>query len=128
VAVDPPSPAPGPAAAQACAAFLRALPGSLETVGERRPVHPDSPLTAAYGDPPVSVRCGVPRPAGLSGASELVEVDGVTWFPEELTAGWAMTTVGRAAHVEIVVPTAQGPAPSVAADLAGAITATLQEP
>jgi Protein of unknown function (DUF3515) len=93
----------------------------------RRRVQPDSPLAAAFGDPPVSVRCGVPVPAALSATSDLVEVDGVTWFPEELTAGWAMTTVGRVANVEIVVPSAQGPAPSVAADLAASITASLPE-
>ena len=125
VAVDPPSPSPPAAALEACVRFTAALPDTIETVGDRRHVQPDSPLTAAYGDPPVSVRCGVPVPAALSATSDLVEVDGVTWFPEELTAGWVMTTVGRAANVEIVVPDAQGPAPSVAADLAATITATL---
>ena len=127
VAVQPPSPPPEPAVDAACADFTAALPDRLETVGERRDVQPDSPLTAAYGDPPVSVRCGVPAPAALSPTATLVEVDGVSWFPEELTEGWMMTTVGRVADVEIVVPTAQGPAPSVAADLAGTIAATLPE-
>ena len=90
-------------------------------MGERRDVDPDSSLTAAYGDPPVAVRCGVPEPGALVATSELVTVDGIDWFPEELTAGWLMTTVGRAANVEITVPDAQGPAPSVAADLAPTI-------
>jgi hypothetical protein len=67
----------------------------------------------------------VPTPAGLSPTATLVEVDGVSWYPEELTEGWAMTTVDRVANVEIVVPTAQGPAPSVAADLAPTIRATI---
>jgi hypothetical protein len=125
VAVDPPSPPADQAAA--CAEFVAALPAVLETVGERREVAPDSPFTAAYGDPAASVRCGVPAPAGLSDTSVLVTVDGIDWFPDELTAGWVMTTVGLLARVEIVVPDAQGPAPSVAADLAPAITATLRE-
>ena len=112
---------PGAAVATACAGFTVALPDSLETAGERRPVDPDSLLTAAYGDPPVAVRCGVADPAALVATSELVTVNGIDWFPEELTEGWLMTTVGRAANVEITVPEAQGPAPSVAADLAPTI-------
>ena len=119
VAVEPPT--PDAAVAATCADFTAALPESLETVGERRDVDPDSSLTAAYGDPPVAVRCGVPEPGALVATSELVTVDGVDWFPEELTEGWLMTTVGRAANVEITVPDALGPAPSVAADLAPTI-------
>lgn len=123
VAVDPPAPPADEAAA--CAAFVAALPAELETVGERRDVDPDSPHTAAYGAPAVSVRCGVPAPAALSDTSVLVTVDGIDWFPEQLTAGWVMTTVDLLAQVEIVVPDTQGPAPSVAADLTPTIRATL---
>jgi len=123
VAVDPPAPPADQAVA--CATFIAALPAQLETVGERRDVDPDSPYTAAYGDPAVSVRCGVPDPAGLSATSALVTVDGIDWFPEQLTEGWVMTTIGLPAQVEIVVPDTQGPAPSVAADLTPTIAATL---
>lgn len=123
VAVAPPS--PEASVATACADFIAALPESLETVGERRDVEPSSALTAAYGDPPVAIRCGVPIPDALIPTSQLVTVDGIDWLPEELTEGWLMTTVDREANVEITVPDAQGPAPSVAADLAPTIEATL---
>ena len=123
VAVDPPT--PDDSATAACAGFVAALPDALDTVGKRRSVDPESKLTAAYGDPPVAIRCGVPTPAVLQPTSTLVTVDGIDWLPEELTGGWLMTTVGRVANVEITVPTAQGPAPSVAADLAATISATL---
>jgi hypothetical protein len=123
VAVDPPS--PEAQVADACEAFIAALPDELSTVGERREATPESRLTAAYGRPPVSIRCGVGEPAGLGPESDLVTVEGIDWFPEELTGGWMMTTIGRVGAVEIVVPTAQGPAPSVAADLAATIAATL---
>lgn len=123
VAVDEPTPDPG--AAAACRALIAALPDELDHAGRRRDVRPDSPLTAAYGDPPVTIRCGVPVPAALGAESQLVTVDGVDWLPEELTAGWLMTTVGRAASVEITVPDALGPAPSIAAALAGPIAATV---
>jgi hypothetical protein len=124
VAVDPPQ--PGADQASACTTFTEALPGQLSTVGERRDVDPDSPYTAAYGDPAVSVRCGVPEPQALTATSVLVTVDGIDWFPEELTAGWVMTTVGLVADVEIMVPTEVGPAPSVAADLGPTISTTLR--
>lgn len=125
MAVPLPTPDPEPPVQGACRAFTDALPERLETLGDRRTTDPTSPLTAAYGDPPVSVRCGVPRPAALSATSDLVEVDGVAWFPEELTDGWLMTTVDRVANVEITVPADQGPAPSVAADLSSTILVTL---
>lgn len=106
---------------RACQDLQAQLPDALATVGSRRASTPESPLTAAYGDPPVAIRCGVPEPAALTPTSLLVTVDGVDWLPEELTGGWLLTTVGRVANVEITVPTAQGPAPSVAADLSGVI-------
>jgi hypothetical protein len=124
VGVEAPA-SPAPDVAAACAGFTAALPAELSTVGERRDVTPESDLTAAYGDPPVGVRCGVPEPTALEATSTLVTVDGIDWLPEELTDGWRLTSIGRIANVEVTVPTEQGPAPSVAADLAPTIAATL---
>lgn len=125
VQIEPVQPEPTGSAATACADFTAALPASLSTVGERREVTSDSSTTAAYGDPPVGIRCGVPAPAALMATSTLVTVDGIDWFPEELSGGWRMTTIDRVAAVEITVPTVQGPAPSVASDLAPTIAATV---
>ena len=123
--VEVPEPTPGADVAALCAQFTAALPDSLPTVGDRREVTGSQELTAAYGDPPVGVRCGVPVPQALSPTSTLVTVDSVDWFPEELTGGWRMTTVGLPAEIEITVPSEQGPAPSVAADLVPVITGTI---
>jgi hypothetical protein len=123
--VEVPEPTPGADVAVLCARFTAALPDSLPTVGDRREVTGSLELTAAYGDPPVGVRCGVPEPEALSPTSTLVTIDSVDWFPEELTGGWRMTTVGLPAEIEISVPGAQGPAPSVAADLVPVITGTI---
>lgn len=123
VSIVPPLAAPS--VEHACEAFQRSLPERLSTTGARRDVRPGSTLTAAYGDPAVTVRCGVPRPVALAADSVLVTVDAVDWFPERLTAGWMMTTVGRVANVEITVPEAVGPAPSVGADLSAIIDETL---
>ena len=69
-----------------------------------RTTDPPSALTAAWGDPAITLRCGVPRPAGLQPTSQLISIDDVDWFAEELTAGYRFTTVGRAAYVEVTVP------------------------
>ena len=108
-----------------CAQFTAALPPGISTAGDRRDTTPESALTAAYGDPPVGIRCGVPTPATLTPTATLVTIDGIDWYPEELTAGWRLTSIGRRANVEITVPAELGPAPSVAADLGPTIEATI---
>lgn len=111
--------------ARLCTRFIDALPDELPTVGTRRTVSDESGLTAAYGDPPVAIRCGVPDPPGLRPTSTLVSVQGVDWLPEELSAGWRLTTIGLAANVELTVPTQQGPAPSVAVDIEPSLRAAI---
>jgi hypothetical protein len=124
VAVSPPPP-PAPQAARACAALAQALPAELDPIGARRKVTPASQLTAAWGDPPAALRCGVDRPRALTATATLVTVNGVDWFAEELTQGSLMTTVGRVANVELTVPRDAGPAPSMAAGLSDVIKASI---
>ncbi len=123
VEVSPPEAAPD--ISSACARFTAALPQEIDTAGDLRDTTPESDLTAAYGDPPVGIRCGVPTPTTLAPTSTLVRIDEIDWYPEELTAGWRLTSVGRQANVEITVPDELGPAPSVAADLSPTIEATI---
>jgi hypothetical protein len=100
VDVRPPDPAVD---ADACGTFMAALPDTLVDQ-QARPTEPTSPLTAAWGDPAITLRCAVPDPQALTPTSQLVSIDGVDWFPEELTAGYAFTTYGRSTNVEVVVP------------------------
>lgn len=102
--------APPPASAQAraiCRTLLAALPDTLDGRG-RRPVrttagHPTAGHAAAWGDPPVVLRCGTGPPP--SGPDE-VGVNGVFWTP--VTAGdeTVWTTRGRSVTVEVRVPAA----------------------
>ena len=102
--VDPPSPPPeGSTQAAACADFMAALPDELVDQSPRD-TDPASDLTAAWGQPAITVRCGVPDPAALNPASELTVVGDVEWFAEELTEGYAFTTYERVANVEVTVP------------------------
>jgi hypothetical protein len=108
-----------------CGRLHDALPGSLDG-RDRRDTEPDSPRTAAWGTPAVVLRCGVSRPAGLAADSELIEVDGVSWYLAEATPPYVFTVVDRGTFVQLRVPGSvprdQATAPLV--DLAGAVQET----
>ncbi len=72
---------------------------------ERRKTEPTSPLTTAYGDPPIEVTCGVAPPAGMAEAqSQCFEVNGVGWFAKEVDQRHIFTTIGRKLYLELAVP------------------------
>jgi hypothetical protein len=81
------------------------------TVGEsgRVATTPDDPSVAAWGDPPVIARCGLPAPAPT--VDSCVAVDGVDWVVRELTDGSAAVTYGREPAIEVLVPDSYGPVP-----------------
>ncbi len=109
-----------------CEQLHHALPDDLDG-RDRRDTSPESTQTSAWGDPPVVLRCGVGRPAGLISTSQVIEVEQVEWFLDERPRAYVFTTTGRAAYVEVRVPRAvprdQATAPLV--DLAGAVRETL---
>lgn len=118
VQVTPPSPAA--AAAAACRDLHRALPARVEGQAGRA-TSPRSDLTAAWGNPAIVLRCGVGRPSALEPTSQLVSVDGVDWFPEQLSDGYRFTSYGRVADVEVRVPGRYAPEVNPLVDLAGAM-------
>lgn len=120
VSVTPP-PA-STSAAGVCTALASALPASVAGT-QRRTVTPATTTTAAWGDPPIVLRCGVARPGAFLPTSLVTTVDGVEWFAERLTAGTLFTATGRTVYVEVAIPSAYEPA-AVLTDLAGAITST----
>lgn len=90
---------------------------------KRRATDPASVRVAAWGDPAVVLRCGVPRPRQLAPTSEVVEVNGVAWFLEPGSA-YVFTTVGRVANVEVRVPSSveRSAATAPLVDLARAVS------
>jgi hypothetical protein len=108
-----------------CARLVDRLPTHLD--GHRsRVVEPPSPLTHAWGQPPVVLRCGVPVPAGYSQTSvQTTAVDGVLWF-EQIGAGTVRwTAVRRQANVELVVPTSYAAQGGLLVELGVAIRASI---
>ncbi len=114
-----------------CSDLIAALPETVDGAG-RRPTTPVSPATAAWGEPPIVVRCGVAQPAALTSTSVLLEVDGIGWLPEPLAAGTLFTAVefpdpepGEGSvlpFVEVAIPQEYQSPGGIIADISAAIT------
>ena len=111
--------------AAACASLVDALPEQVDEAQQRR-VEPDEGTSAAWGDPPIVLRCGVPEPAGFDAVSACQITNGVAWYiPDEQITGAAvdivMTTIGRSPDVEVAIPADHFPPAATMAALADAV-------
>lgn len=103
-----------------CRALLADLPTTVAGL-EKRGLEQDVPA-AAWGDPPVVLRCGVATPKAFGPTSQCNDVDGIDWFDETTADGFRFTTVYRRVNVELEVPDVHAPAADVLVDLAPSIT------
>jgi hypothetical protein len=117
--VSVPDPAPTGESEGVCSALMADLPATVLD-GKRREVEPGR-HSAAWGDPPITLRCGVDKPPELSAASACYEVNGVGWFAEEASGGYLFTTIGRTAYVEVGVPSEYAPEANALVDLAATV-------
>jgi hypothetical protein len=116
-------PSPAPEVADACAKLIEAMPAKVLDA-KRRKAEPASPLTTAYGDPPIEVTCGVLPPAGMAQAkSQCFEVNGVGWYAEQVSNGYLFTTIGRKVYLELAVPDKYTPEANALTDVSDAIKA-----
>jgi hypothetical protein len=109
-----------------CAALLADLPDVVSDA-VRRDVRGEPDGVAAWGDPLIVLRCGVPLPPEYRPEVLLTELDGVAWLDIEGEGGTFFATVDRDPIVEVAVPEAYAPESDVLADLAGAIAAHIPE-
>ncbi|MHB8339614.1 MAG: DUF3515 family protein [Mycobacteriales bacterium] len=91
-------PAPVAPVAVACRMLAAALPAELLPGVHRRVTTPPSPLTAAWGVPAVTLRCGVPVPH-YDPTAFVAVVDGVDW----LTASSGSTGLFYSFRLPLVV-------------------------
>jgi hypothetical protein len=121
VPVTPPPASAG--AARHCPPLLAVLPPTLADLPARS-VDSPSPYVAAWGEPPVLVRCGVSRPAGFVVGTQTIVVNGVTWYPEPHGSRTVWTAVDRPVYLEVTVPTGYASGP--VADLSVPVARTLE--
>lgn len=118
VAVPPPD-----APASACTAVT--LPSTIAGAGARPTSEPG---TAAWGEPPITYRCGIARPTQATASAKLLDVDGIGWLPLEASGGTAFIAVtwptqDSPVYVEVLVPDAYAAPADVLIDLSPALAA-----
>jgi hypothetical protein len=119
-AVSVPDPAATGQSEQVCTAVMADLPVTVLDE-QRRKVEPGH-RSAAWGDPAITLRCGVEKPPKLTAASPCYEVNGVGWLAEEASGGYLFTTIGRTAFIEVGVPSEYAPEANALVDLAATVS------
>jgi len=113
------SSAPDPGA---CAALLAALPDEIDPGVRRRAVTTDPARTAAWGDPAVTLECGVPEP---DRPDQPAQVNGVVWSVRDIGAGFRWTTAELAVFVAVDIPDAYQNGAELVNPLAAPLSTTL---
>lgn len=104
--------APG-AAGRYCKELMTALPASLGTAVKRQVID-NVAGTAAWGDPAIVMRCGLPTPAELSCSSALTQVSnangeaGVQWLQLSESGETTYLAADRPVRIAITLPDGTG--------------------
>jgi hypothetical protein len=124
------APTPHGAVARECAELIASAPPHVAGQA-RRSITPGTAFAAAWGNPPIELRCGGTEPRALRPTSQCFVVDGVGWLVTQdgkavdptklLTGELGFATIGRSAYVELRVPGDYQPASDALVDLAGDI-------
>jgi hypothetical protein len=106
-----------------CRALQAKLPATVDGQ-RRRDTRPASPLTAAWGSPAITLRCGVERPS-FAATATLAQVDDISWLPVPEDDPDLLTALGREAYITVHVPGQDTPPANALADLTPAINAAV---
>jgi hypothetical protein len=91
-----------PEVAEVCRAVVAQLPDAVRDAA-RRPVTAGPEQNAAYGDPPLTLACGVLTPS-LPPTTEVFPLSGVCWAAVPGPGGTVWTTVDRTVGIAVTVP------------------------
>jgi hypothetical protein len=112
----------------ACVALMAALPDPLSTL-PRRPLaqaqDPSLAGVAAWGDPAVVLRCGLPTPAELTCSASIQQANGVAWLPLAGQGTTSYIAVDRSVRIALTVPDGTGTGPWQ--EISNLVAATLPE-
>jgi hypothetical protein len=92
--------------ATVCRALLSKLPATVRDLAQR-PVAAGPEQNAAYGDPALTVGCGLPAPA-FPPEDDVWVVNSVCWHPVEKPDAVVLTTVDREVPITATVPRRYG--------------------
>lgn len=113
-------PSPSGSVAAACEQVMAALPA---TVAGQSMSEPSGRWWRSWGDPAITLRCGVGAPADLEPTSRCDVVNDVGWFSVERRESYRFTTIGRLGFVEVTVPHQYAPEADALVDLSRAVSA-----
>lgn len=113
-----------------CIELVSTLPGHVLDQGKRtlEPIEEgseSSDLTktaTVWGDPVISLLCGVLELDTINLSLELIEVNGISWYAEKTTNGYRFTSKNLVVRVQVRVPKDYAPETNVLADLSDALT------
>lgn len=107
----------------ACRELVQALPDTL--AGQERVDVEPAEYGAGWGDPAITLSCGVGLPEGFGPASSCLNADGVDWFgadeeTQDNGSEVTLTTVTLTPHVAVHFPASYrgGPVAAALSDLA----------
>ncbi len=119
-------------AAQVCLAVTSQLPTQVRNLPARK-VSAGPEQNAAYGEPPLTVACGVAQPQmcerlGDTGCvpldTELLIMNQVCWYAEQTGDGATFTTMDREVPVRVTVPAGYEQAAQWANEFSDTVVAT----
>ncbi len=106
-----------------CQAVAQHWPGQVAG-RERVDISAASPAVAAWGDPAIIARCGVPSPGPTT--ADCIAANDIDWVATALSDGMLFTTYGRTPAIEVLVPKAYAPEPLLLSSFAAAAGAIPQ--
>ena len=117
-------PPPAPERAAQCQALIGRLPASLLEAAHRPVAAPEDRFAAAFGAPPIVVRCDAPKQA-LAQTDLVYLVSGTCWATQPAGNATTWTTVDRDIAVSVSVPNHYSSQGQYIEALAGAVRDTL---
>jgi hypothetical protein len=122
--------------AQVCLAVTSQLPNRVRNLPARK-VSAGPEQNAAYGDPAITVQCGVTQPTlcekitgGHPGCvpltADLLVMNGVCWYGEDGPATKVFTTMDREVPVQVAIPASYDQAAEWANEFSDAVVTTVK--
>lgn len=113
------APTPTTSVVSPCDQVMAALPG---TVAGQSVTASTGQYWRSWGEPAITLRCGVQPPPDLGPTSRCDVVNDVGWFSVDSRRGYRFTTIGRVGFIDVWVPHDYAPEADALVDLSSAVS------